>query len=546
MSQPAHRPAQSAVADAGLSVGVVTTLSRCLGLLRDIVIARCIGASEAADAFFVAFRIPQFFRRLFAEGAFAQALVPVLAEYQQQRRDEGELIALRELLNAVSGLLGATLLVVVSAAMWFAPGVALLFAPGFADQPAQLALTADLLRVTLPYVLLVSLAGFAGAILNSQDRFVLPALMPLLLNIALVGAGLLLVPAAQQPVLVLAWAVLVAGVAQLLLQLPALAREQLLPVPRWQPAHPGVVKLRRLLVPALFAVSVTQVNLLLDTVLASLLDAGSVSWLYYSDRLAELPLGVFGIAIATVILPSLSRLAQLEDHAVSREPFRQTLGWALRCIVALALPASVALLILAEPILYLLFQYQAMQPDDVLMSAHSLRAYALGLLAFIAIKVFASGLYSQQAVAVAWRIAVSTVVCNLLLSAMLAAALQAGFGVGHVGLALGTSLAAAFNAWLLYRALRHSAALRGAPILLRADRAVMLKVLVACLVMGLLLYSQLPPASFWPEAGAWQRGQVVLGLCVAGLLAYGVSLAAMGLRPGHFRLEATGPAPLQD
>ena len=490
-----------------------------------------------ADAFFIAFRIPQFFRRLFAEGAFAQAIVPVLAEYQRQRQDSGEMAALRDLVNAVCGWLGLTLVLVVSVAFVSAPVMAVVFAPGFSGDPGQLALTAELLRVMMPYLLLVSLAAFAGAILNSQDRFLVPALMPLLLNLCLIGAALWIAPGLEQPVFALAWAVMVAGIAQLLFQLPFLAREQLMPRPRWQPSHPGLGKIRRQLLPAVFAVSVTQVNLLLDAVLATLLGEGSVSWLYYSDRLAELPLGIFGIAIATAILPSLSRLAQQTPQANSADQFQRTLDWALCCIAALALPATAALLILAEPILFWLFQYQAMRPEDVFMSAQSLRAYALGLLAFMAIKVLASRLYAQQAISVTMRIALWTVVGNLVFSLLLAAALQAGIGSGHAGLALGTSLAAMLNAWLLYRALAGSEVLRGERLLQATAKAVLLKVLVATLVMVALLFLLLPEPSFWPQASAWERGSVVLGQCAAGLLAYLGALIVLGVRPVDFRLQ---------
>ena len=525
---------------ASVGVGTATAISRCLGLLRDIVIARLIGASAVADAFFVAFRIPQFFRRLFVEGAFAQALVPVLAEYQQQRHAQGERAALQGLVSAVSGVFGGALLVIVGLSMWLAPGLALLFAPGFGDDAEKLALTAELLRITTPYVLFISLTALAGAILNSQDRFVVPALTPLLLNLGLIGAALLVAPGFGQPVMVLAWAVLLAGVAQLLFQLPFLAREQLLLRPRWQPAHPGVTKIRTLLLPALFAVSVTQINLLLDTVLATLLVEGSVSWLYYSDRLAELPLGIFGIAIATVILPTLARIAQHPSNAQHAEQFRQTLAWSLRCVLVLGLPASIALIVLAEPILFLLFQYGAMQPADVHMSAHSLRGYALGLVAFMAIKVLASALSAQQAIAVAARIGMATVAFNLLLSGVFAIILQAGFGTGHAGLALGTSLAAVFNAWLLYRTLRQSELLRGGAIVRGEDLRVGCKVLAATSVMVLVLLALSPDATAWPEVGAWLRLQWVLGLCLSGLLAYAFALLVLGIRPAHFRPGSQG------
>ncbi len=296
-------------------VGVATLLSRVLGLLRDVVLANLIGASSNADAFFVAFKIPNFLRRLFAEGAFAQAFVPVLA----QTREQGGNTAVRELIDRVAGMLGGILTGLTVLTVMASPLVAVLFAPGFLRDPAKLALTGDLIKLTFPYLLLISLTGFAGAILNSYQRFAVPALTPILLNLSLIAAALWVAPGFDEPVVALALGVLIAGFAQLLFQLPALAAIDLVPRPRWEPGHAGVRRILILMVPALFGVSVSQINLLLDTVLASLLPAGSVSWLYYSDRLTELPLGIFAIAIATVILPALSgQRARADDPAFRR------------------------------------------------------------------------------------------------------------------------------------------------------------------------------------------------------------------------------------
>ena len=404
-------------------VGVMTMLSRVMGLVRDVVIARLIGAGGYADAFFVAFKIPQFLRRLFAEGAFAQAFVPVLSEYRQRYEAEGNAAAIKGLINAVCGVLGGTLFMLVGLVVLAAPVVTAIFAPGFIDQPEKFALTQQMLRITFPYLLLISLTGFAGAILNSYDRFIVPAFTPVLLNLSLIGFALFATPFFSQPVYALAWAVLFAGVLQWLFQLPFLAKIDRLPKPKWDLKHAGVKKILILMVPAIFGVSVSQINLLLDTVLASFLPTGSVSWLYYSDRLAELPLGVFGIAIATVILPGLSRLqlqnlsaesAGANDGSAAR--FRATLNWALRCITLVAIPATAALIVLAAPILFTLFQYQAMTAADVAMSTYSLRAYALGLMAFMAIKVLATGFYAQQDMKTPVRIGIIAMVSNMVLN----------------------------------------------------------------------------------------------------------------------------------
>ena len=316
-------------------VGSATLLSRVLGLLRDVVLANLIGANGNADAFFVAFKIPNFLRRLFAEGAFAQAFVPVLAD----TREKGGYAAVRALVDRVAGALGGTLMGLTIITVMASPLVATLFAPGFLRDPDKLVLTGDLIHLTFPSLPLISLTGFAVAILNCYQRFAVPALTPILLNLSLIAAALWMAPAFDEPVVALALGVLIAGFAQLLFQLPALAGVGLVPRPRWEPRHEGVHRILVLMVPALFGVSVSQINLLLDTVLASLLPSGSVSWLYYSDRLTELPVGVFAIAIATVILPTLSgQRARADDPA-----FAGTLSWAIRNVLLVSIPATVAL-----------------------------------------------------------------------------------------------------------------------------------------------------------------------------------------------------------
>ncbi|MDX5298372.1 MAG: murein biosynthesis integral membrane protein MurJ, partial [Gammaproteobacteria bacterium] len=360
---------------------MMTLLSRVLGLIRDMVIARYFGAGAGADAFFVAFKIPNFLRRLFAEGAFSQAFVPVLSEYRQRQ----SLSDVKRLVDAVAGVLGMVLLVITLLAMLGAPALTAVFAPGFYGDDGRFELASDMLRITFPYLFLISLTAFAGAILNSYDRFAVPAFTPVLLNLAMIGAAIFLAPRMDTPVMALAWGVLLAGLLQLFFQLPFLLRLGLLPRPRLDYGHDGVKRILRLMTPALFGVSVSQINLLLDTVLASFLQTGSVSWLYYSDRLAELPLGVFGIAIATVILPSLSR--KHADQAPER--FAATMDWAVRMVLLIGLPAMLALGVLAEPLLATLFHYGAVTERDILMSTQSLRAYAAGLLAFMLVKVLA-------------------------------------------------------------------------------------------------------------------------------------------------------------
>ena len=496
----------------------MTMLSRILGLVRDIVLAAFIGANANADAFFVAFKIPNFLRRLFAEGAFSQAFVPVLSEY----RERGGEAAVRELLDRVAGVLGGTLLLLTTLTVLAAPLVAGLFAPGFLDQPAKFALTADLIRVTFPYLLLISLTGLCGAVLNSYGRFAVPAVTPVFLNLSLIAAATVAAPWFEEPAFALAWGVFTAGVVQLLFQLPFLKRLELLPRPRWDTAHPGVRQILKLMVPALFGVSVSQVNLLLDTVLASFLPTGSVSWLYYSDRLAELPLGVFGIAIATVILPSLSA-----DRAAAREErFTLTLDWAVRTVLLVAVPATAALLVLAEPILITLFQYGELSPRDVAMAGYSLRAYALGICAFMLIKVLAPGFYARQDMVTPVRIGIRAMMANMVLNIAFVVPLMLYLDLGHVGLALATSVAAYLNAGLLWRGLRREGVYRFDP----AWRVFLPRLLAATAVMvGLVLWLS-PGAQAWLAWG-WQRRALELAqLVTVGGGAYVVILAAAGVR----------------
>ncbi len=499
-------------------VGAFTMLSRVLGLLRDIVFARFIGAEAGADAFFVAFKIPNFLRRLFAEGAFAQAFVPVLSEY----REKGSLEAVRGLLDRVAGCLGLTLTLVTAVAVLGAPVLTAVFAPGFLDDPLRYPLATDMIRLTFPYLLLISMTGFAGAVLNSYDRFAVPAITPVLLNLVLISAATLAAPYFDPPVMALAWGVLVAGIVQMLFQLPFLLRLGLLPRPKVDWKDEGVGRILALMGPAIFGVSVSQINLLLDTVLASFLPTGSVSWLYYSDRLAELPLGVFAIAIATVILPGLSRQHAGEDP----QKFAQTLDWAVKLVLVIALPAALALIILAQPILMTLFQYGKTSIQDIGMSTLSLRAYALGLVAFMLIKVLAPGYFARQDTKTPVKIGIIAMVANMLLNLAFVLPLYFVWNIGHVGLALATSVAAFINMGLLWRGLLKAGVYRW----VSPWRRVCAQLLLANLVMAAVLLVLLGQLNGW-QAWDWlQRVVALAGLCGAGLLAYATTLWLAGMR----------------
>lgn len=516
-SQDKQRSAAPGLLRSSGLVGMMTMLSRVLGLVRDMVIARYFGAGTGADAFFVAFKIPNFLRRLFAEGAFSQAFVPVLSSYRETR----DITEVRRLVNAVSGTLGLVLLGVTLVAVIGAPALTAVFAPGFLDEPVKFSLASDMLRITFPYLLLISLTAFAGAILNSYDRFAIPAFTPVLLNLAMICAAVFLSPLMETPVLALAWGVFIAGALQLFFQLPFLMRLGLLPRPRVDYRHEGVRRVLKLMAPALFGVSVSQINLLLDTVLASLLQTGSVSWLYYSDRLSELPLGVFGIAIATVILPSLSR----KHAAASADQFAATLDWAVRAVLLIGAPAALALALLAEPLIATLFHYGEVTDRDVMMAGASLRAYAAGLLAFMLIKVLAPGFFARQDTRTPVRIGVIAMVANMVFNLALI------MPMAHVGLALATSLSAWLNAGLLWRGLKREGAWVSQPGWWRFGA----QLLVANGALAVLVFYLNPSVSEWLAMPGLARAGQMAVLVGAGVAVYFIALALAGVRVRHFR-----------
>lgn len=499
----------------------MTFSSRILGLVRDVVLARIFGPGDGADAFFLAFKIPNFLRRLFAEGAFNQAFVPVLSEYRSQRSHA----EVRELIDVVAGYLGSVLLLITAVVVLAAPLIAWPIAYGFTSDPAKFALFVDMLRITFPYLLLISLTAFAGSILNSYDRFAVPALTPALLNISLIASALLLSPWFQQPEIALAWGVLIAGVSQLLFQLPFLIRLQLMPRPALTRGHEGVKRILRLMIPALFGVSVSQINLLLDTFIASLLVAGSVSWLYFSERLMDLPLAIFAVAVATVVLPSLSR-----RHAErSLEEFAALLDWAFRLILLIAVPAALALVLLAQPMIITLFQNDNFDANDVVQVTYSLQAYSLGLVAFMAIKILAPGFYSRQNTRTPVKIGIIAMVANMVFNVILVFWL----GLAHTGLALATSLAAFLNAGLLLAGLIREGVYRFQP----GWGLFFIRMVVANILMCVFLIWLAGDWRLWLEWPLIQRIGVLTALCFGGLAIYVAALLATGMGPADFRRQ---------
>ena len=502
-------------------VGGLTLISRILGFIRDMVIAHVFGASVSTDAFLVAFKIPNFMRRLFAEGAFSQAFIPILSEYKTRQA----ISTVKQLVDRVAGSLGSILLLVTLLGILGAPLLVVIFAPGFIQYPDKYNLTLEMLQITFPYLLFITLTALAGAILNTYGRFAVPALTPVVLNLVLIGATIWLAPYFQQPIMALAWGVLLAGMVQLALQLPFLYRLHLLPKPQLNWHDEGVKRILHLMIPALFGVSVSQINLLVDTLMASFLVTGSVSWLYYSDRIMEFPVGVFGLALATVTLPNLSKSVARHDMS----SYNRTLDWALRWVILIATPAMIGLITLAQPILMTLFYRGAFGESDVIMTTRSLIGYAIGLVGFVLVKVLASGFYSRQDTRTPVKIAVIAMVTNIVLNLIFIWHLQ------HAGLALATSLSALLNAALLYHGLRQQDVFQP----LAGWKPFLLRVSLANIGMAIFLWWSSGTLSIGLEWSTLTRAWHLFSLISSGLLIYLVSLWLSGFRLQHIHLNLT-------
>jgi len=500
-------------------VSAMTMLSRVLGLARDMVFTRIFGVGAGTDAFLIAFKIPNFLRRLFAEGAFSQAFVPVLTEYKTKRGPD----EVAELASRTAGTLGGILFLICTFAVIAAPILVLVFAPGFIGQGQKLELTTQMLRITFPYLLFISLTALAAGVLNSYGRFAIPAFTPVFLNIILILAAIYLAPHLADPVTALAWGVLIAGVVQLGFQLPYVAKLGLLRLPRWGFRDEGVRRIMKLMLPGIFGSSVMQINLLFDTLIASFLVTGSVTWLYLSDRMMELPLGVFGIALATVILPSLS-----EKHAnANPQAFSHTLDWALRWVLVVGTPAAVALAVLAVPILATLFLHGKFVAHDVLMARLSLMAYSFGIVGFILVKVLATGYFARQDTKTPVRIAVIAMVVNMVCNvAFVVPMVMLDMEGPHLGLALATTISSFVNSGLLLYGLWKSGVYK--PV--TGWTALLVRVVLANIVMLTVLWFSSGQAASWMEAGIWLRIGWLSGVIVIGAGAYFAMLWLFGVR----------------
>ncbi len=497
-------------------VGGMTFVSRISGFLRDMLAAQLFGAGMGYDAFLIAFKIPNFMRRLFAEGAFSQAFVPVLAEY---RSTQGEK-EVKLLVDRVAGALGVVLLLVTVVGMLAAPLLIRLFAPGF-EGDARFAMATQMLRITFPYALLISLAAFAGGILNTYGRFATPAITPVLLNLSIIGCAIFLSPYLSISVEALAWGVLLGGFLQLFYQLPHLHRLQLLPKPVWAWQDPGVQRILSLMLPAIFGASVSQINLIVDSIFASFLPVGSVSWLYYADRLIEFPLGVFGVAIATVMLPNLST-----KHATQpKEAFALTVDWGLRWVMVIGLPAMVGLWLLANPILITLFHYGHYTEMDVLMTSKALLAMTVGLMGFLSVKILISAFYATQDTRFPVKVGIVVLFTNIILNFIFIKPFA------HAGLALSTSLAALLNAALLFIELWR----RGLYQPRAGWLSFMSRLVLGNIVMAVTLYIMIPQFGVWTQMHFGERFLTLGVLIGIAAVVYGLTLLTLGLRRHHVR-----------
>lgn len=495
-----------------ISVSLMTIISRILGLLREIVIFTSFGPSLHLDAFIIAFRIPNFLRRIFAEGSFSQSFVPILTDYKENRSFRSVQI----LVNQVATVLSIVLLFITIIGVISAPFLLLAFTPGYINEPDKQALSIRLLEITFPYILFISLTAFASSVLNTYKQFTVPAITPVFLNISLILCAVYLAPNMEEPIIALAIGVFIAGIIQLLFQIPFLLRLKLLPKPSFKGDLLGLKRVINLMVPALFASSIVQINLLIDTILASFLPAGSISWLYISERLVEFPQGVFGVALAIVVLPNLSE--QYSNH--DAKSFSNILDWSFKLIFLIALPAALGLALLATPVLSTLFQYQRFSTNDVYMASHSLMAYLIGLPAFILIKVLSAGFFSRQDSKTPVKIAVIAVLSNIVLNLLFIYPLQ------HVGLALATSLAAFIQVALLYRMLKKQGVYEPSQGWLKYSG----QIILALLVMLLVLVSLSTDTNQWYEWGVWERVKQLSILIGLGAASYLLSLYLFGVR----------------
>ena len=513
-----EKPSIKLLASSGI-VSFWTFISRILGLIRDIVFTSLLGAGVALDAYVVITKIPNVFRRIFAEGAFNQAFVPVLSEYKEKNSEK----EVKVLINNIFGILSSALLLITIIVLVITPVFVLIFAPGFYAEPIKRELATGILRITFPYLFLVSLVALSGSILNTYGKFSIPALTPVFFNLVLVCTAVWIAPLQEVPVYALAWGMFIAGCIQVLIQIYPLIKLRLLPKFKLNLKHPGVRKVMYLMVPGIIAGGVSQLNMLVDTILASFLPTGSPSWLYVSDRLMQLPLGIFAIAIATVILPRLSSLHQTE----SKKEFSKTIDWSIRLVLLAGFPAIIGLVVLAEPIILTLFERGEFSIIDTSEASPSLIALALGLVAFMLIKVLTPGFFARQNPQTPVKIALA----SMLVNAVLAYLLAFYFGLNHVGLAIASSFAAYFGVFILLAIL-----LKNRIYQIQKGWFIFLsRLIISCLVMyGIVVLMNIDTSS-WRELDQVTRFIKLLSICLLAIIGYIAVLWVTGLRFSHLK-----------
>jgi putative peptidoglycan lipid II flippase len=502
------------------TISGLTLVSRILAFARDVLIARIFGAGMATDAFFVAFKLPNLLRRMFAEGAFSQAFVPIFGEYKNRRgHDETKL-----LVDHVTTMLALILFAVTVIGIIAAPILVYISAPGFVKEPAKFDLTVQMLRITSPYIFFISLVAVAAGILNTYNKFWVPAFAPILLNVCFIGGALWLAPYCNPPVLGLAWAVFVAGIVQLAFQIPFLKKIGMLPTLRFNWHDEGMWRVIKQMGPAVFGVSIAQISLIINTIFASFLVAGSVSWMYYADRLMEFPTGILGVAISTILLPSLSKCHANGDTA----EYSKLLDWGLRLTMMLALPSAIGLGMISVPLLATFFQHGAFSAHDVLMSSRALIGYSVGLLGLILVKILAPGFYARQNIKTPVKIGIVTLIATQAMNALFIQSLA------HAGLALSIGLGACLNSAILFYFLRKQGIYRPEAGWLKFFT----KVGLAVLALAATLWFGMGSEQSWLDGSGWTRILRLTILVTSGIVVYFGVLGVLGFRPKDFSRRA--------
>ena len=504
--------------------GFTTFISRISGFIRDILFASYFGANGNTDAFFVAFKIPNFFRRLFAEGAFSQAFVPVLQEYRLKRKDE-----LIEFVQSVFGNLFFALFIITALGMYFSENLVYLFAPGFIGDDNKSYLASQMLFITFPYLLFISLTAMCSGIFNSHDRFILTGITPVFLNLSLIFFTIFSSTIFLIPIISLSYGVLVAGVVQLLIQLPLMYKLGFLQLPKINFYNIGSMKILKLMGPAILGTAAVQINLLIDTIVASLLISGSISWLYFSDRLIELPLAIFGIAISIVILPVLSRQFQKKET----KEYSTTLTKSIKLAILIAIPSMAGLIMLSAVIISTLFMYGSFTPEDVRMSSLSLITYSLGLPAFIFLKILVTAFYSRQDTktpVIYSLIGISiNIVANL---TVLFFYLRTPFEGAHAFIALATSLSAWIQVILMSYKLKSLGIIKENIFFNLSSLKIILGVGIMLLALG--TYENLSPFNY--ETSVYTRSGYLITSIFSGAFIYFISLWLLGLRFKSYKI----------